>query len=127
MSARTAVAKRPKLKIAVSVAGSITPAHLKYHTKYIKSRSPGFDPGLKGRSAGVSVAIAEWDWQHSAVYLGIHSRHKLDNGHVADGAFEEPISLEQLDQIIEMLIAVRAKAAELGILTPRAIPKAMSA
>jgi len=127
MSARAA--RKPNITIIDDMSNDRTPEHLKYHTKYLTGRiGRKLLPGkVYAHTEGVEVSVGEWNWGHSEVYLGIHSSHVLDNGAKCEGAFEEPVTPEQLDDIVELLLALRAKARELGILTPRALPKAKSA
>jgi hypothetical protein len=127
MPVRTA--RKPKITIVDDMTNNTTPEHLKYRTKLLtgrigRKRLPGKS---YAHTEGVEVTVGEWNWGHSEVYLGIHSSHVLDNGCKCEGAFEEPVTPEQLDDIVELLLALRAKARELGILTPRALPKAKSA
>jgi hypothetical protein len=118
-----ATAKKPTVRVSSETGHDATPRHLIYRTAYLEA-SNGATAGPKARNGAVTVALAEMDWQHSGVYLGIHSKYRLDNGHECEGAFEDFISLKQLDDIVELLLAVRSKARDLGILTPRPIPNA---
>jgi hypothetical protein len=115
-------AKKPTVRVSSETGRDATPPHMIYRTAYVEASNRA-KAGPKARNGAVTVALGEMDWQHSGVYLGIHSKYRLDNAHECEGAFEDFISLKQLDDIVELLLAVRSKARELGILTPRPIPK----
>jgi hypothetical protein len=138
MSAATAERSAPKVKVTIgthpitqhtgwesetSVQARVGRRSLRPEIK----RTTAGDFSVPRYSEGVSVHLAEWDQQRSAVYLEICSHHRAADGTEFDGAFEEVITEKQLDDLIELLVATREKARELGILTPLAVPKAKSA
>ena len=141
MSAKTAA--KPKVSVRVREADSPPPPHLEYKTAFLTAsigrqedrkvvtwrcvRADGSKSKLYDHKDGVTVSLGEWDWQRSAVYLGIYSTYRAADGDRCDGSFEERVTPKQLDDMIELLIATRDKARELGILTPREVPKARSA
>lgn len=122
-------AGKPKVKVGETDGSDATPAHMIYRTKFLEA-SIGYQRDRKkcwDHKEGVSACIGEENWEHSGVYLSIYSKHRLSNGSNCEGAFEDFISIKQLDDIIELLQLLRAKADSLGILTPRKIPPAKSA
>ncbi len=71
------------------------------------------------------VTLSEWDWEHSAVFLGIHVDFPLPNDSSHLEAFEGPIGLQQVDEIIAKLVACRDEAKRQGITTAREVPAAL--
>ncbi|MGH7605679.1 MAG: hypothetical protein ACRENK_17005 [Gemmatimonadaceae bacterium] len=65
---------------------------------------------------GVSVDLAEFHPKTGTVWLGIYSAFTNRTGVKRSGAFEECITADELDDLIDLLAAIRDKARDLKML-----------
>jgi hypothetical protein len=102
-----------KVIVSRSMEDDFTPETLKHHRQRVSVKS-----GTE--NVGVRVFLAEGDWQHNELYLGIYS----DWPGTDVTPFEGPIPVGNLDRIIEALTTARGEASRLGLLSFRSLPKA---
>lgn len=74
------------------------------------------------RREGVTVTIAEMDWEHTELYIGLKVETKKEKF-----SLEGVARVGQIDQIIYCLTLARDEAAKLGFLTSRPTPTAADA